>query len=320
MNAYFLAMDIGALIIFALYGLFCALSGKNRQIRKAAWLTALLALVFCAWIVPGVSRVGFAFMTGELDPEYGGLEMLETLFDFQIEHFSFFCGGAGLLLGVLIANALMRRESLMAGMDAFAPFGAMLAALFRIGEITVPSYGGGHFLEEGSPFAFFPMALRIETAGGYSEWVWAVCIYSAICALICMGAAFLLLHRGARTGTAFTATLFFLCLSQIVCESMRNGGIYWLFVHAEQVLCAVVALGVMLYWIIGAREVPAVKRWIPFAVLAAGFGLVAATEFAIDGKLFDLPVSVCYVFMIIVVAGVGFAGFQAARRWNACKG
>ena len=314
MNIYLGLMGAGGVIIFTLYGLFCAVRGKGKPLGKRAGGTAALSLLFSAVLAPVLGRIGYALMTEELDFEEG-LEGLEVLLEIGIDRFSFFWAAAGVVLGVLLANRLMRREALWQGMDAFAPFGALLTALFRAGEISVPYYGGGAFLPEGHPLAFFPFALKIETAGGYTEHVWAVCGASALCALVCAGVAFRMLKRGARTGAAFSVTLFCLCIPQIVCESWRSEGIFWLFVHAEQVLCAVTALGTALYWMIRTRGLTPARRWAPAGVMVICAGLVIAAEFAIDGKLFDLPPAACYVFMIAVTAVMGAAGLLAARHW-----
>ena len=317
MSAYLRWMAGGTVFIFVLYGLYCYTAGKKRGVWKHAWLTALLALLFSLRIAPELARVGYALMTLELDIESYGMEALKDLFDIEITRFSFFCGGAGVVLGVLLANALTRRDAMWKGMDAFAPFGAMLVALFRLGEIAAPFYGGGHFLSDGNPLAFFPFALKIETAGGYTEWVWAVCVASAFCALACAILAFVLLRKGLRAGTVFTVTFFYLCIAQIICESWRSEGIFWLFVHAEQVLCALTAAGILLFWIARGERGAAFRRWSPFIIMLICAGLAVAAEFAIDGKLFDIAPWICYVFLICLVLAMGYAGYLAAKNWEA---
>ena len=92
---------------------------------------------------------------------------------------------------------------------------------------------------------------------------------------------------------------------------------FWLFIHVEELLCAIVLAGVMLFWILkSGRTLPFLRRWTPFGILLLCIGLLVATEFAIDGKLFDLLPSVCYLFMIAVLAVIGWAGVVAARRYN----
>lgn len=320
MSPYLLWMTVGTTVIFALYGLRCLLAGRGRPVRKRALLTAAVALALTVRLTLEFARVGYLVLSEALDFEaydYDWVWFMEDLFTFDISTLSFFFGAAGVCLSVLLANRLTRPGAVVAGMDAFAPFGALLAALFRMGQISDPFSGGGKVLPDGSPFNRFPFALEIEIQGGFSDWVWAACVLSAAFALIWAVVSFLISFRGrGRPGLNFTLTLFFLCVPQIMCESMRDNDVRWLFVHAEQVLCAAVALGVLLFWVIGSRNVPPLRRWAPLLTAALCIGLLVVTEFAIDGKWFDFSRTVCYIFMTFVLAGMGFAGGWAARNWN----
>lgn len=323
MSAYLWTMAAGSVLIFALYGLRCANAVRLPQLRNRAWQTALLAFVFAALFGTVLSRVGYAVLTQELDFEYEGIEALSSLLTFEefgSPHVSFFCGAVGVCLGILLAGRLMQKETAFDRMDAFAPFGALLVALFRMGELFFEIYGLGRTLPKESPLAFFPLAVKIRDAGGYESWRWAICILSALFALVWAAVAFSRLRSRNRTGFGFTITLFFLSLTQILCESLRTTGIMWLFVHAEQLLCAVVLLFVMLFWILkSGRELPFLRRWWPLGALLLGAGLLVALEFAIDGKLFNIPLSVSYLVMCAVLVGISFAGAAAARRYNSGK-
>ena len=122
-------MAAGSAVIFLLYGLRCAKAVRRPLLRKRAWETALLSFVFSAVFGTVLARVGYALLTLELDFEYDGIEALAQLLELDIGCVSFFFGAAGVCLGVLLANRLARKGSAWAGMDAFAPFGALLAAL-----------------------------------------------------------------------------------------------------------------------------------------------------------------------------------------------
>lgn len=319
MIAYLLCMSLGSVLVFALYGLRCARAGRVPALRRRAWGTALLAFLLSAVFGFVLARVGYALLTQELDFEYDGIAALEQLLDFEIEYFSFLCGALGVCLAVLLANRLTRKGSVFTGMDAFAPFGALLAALFRLGECLCPC-GTGRSLPEGSPLAFFPFALKIEIDGGYTSWDWAICVLSAVFALIVAAVAFFRLRSRGRTGLGFTLTLFYLALPQVLCESLRKDGILWLFVHAEQVLCGVLLLAVLVFWIVKAgRKVRLLPRILPLLVTLLCFGLIVATEFAIDGKLFDFSRTACYLFMLLPLIGIGISGAVAARRYNAAE-
>ena len=103
-----------------------------------------------------------------------------------------------------------------------------------------------------------------------------------------------------------------------MCESLRKRGMFWLFIHVEQLLCGLVVLAVLVWWIGKTRNAPSAwSRWWPLALTALCMGLLVAAEFAIDGKLFDLPHAVTYAFMCVVLAVIGFCGYKAVRRWNA---
>lgn len=317
MFTYPWVMLAGSLIIFALYGLRCARAVRIPALRKQAWLTALLAMVFSAVFGLVLARLSYALLMQELDFEYDGIYALEQLLVLKIDRMCFFGGAAGVCLGVLLANRLTRRGTAAAGLDAFAPFGALLAALFRLGEGFFGSYGTGANLPDGSPFAVFPFALQISVDGGYNYWGWAIFALSAAFALVWAAIAFFGLRSRGRTGLSFTLTLFFLALPQLLCESMRKRGMFWLFVHVEQLLCAILLALVLIYWIVKSGKKQALLRqWMPLVLLAGLSGLLVATEFAIDGKLFDLAPTVCYAFMCVVLIAAGAVGVAAVRRWN----
>ena len=317
MSTYLWLMACGSVVIFALYGLRCAKAASVPELRRGAWQIAGLALVLSAVFGAVLARVSYAMLMQELDFEYDGIAALEQLLWFDIDCVSFLGGALGVLLGVLLANRIGRKSAVMAGLDAFAPFGALLVALFRMGEIFFGSYGTGTSLPEGSPLAFFPFALEIKVDGGYSYWGWAIFALSALFALVWACISFFGLRKQTKKGLIFTLTLFFLALPQVLCESMRRRGMLWLFVHVEQLLCMLVLAAVMIYWIVAAKGKRSfVSRWMPFFVTLICAGLLVATEYAIDGKLFDLSHTVCYAFMTVVLVVVGACGVVAFKRWN----
>ena len=91
----------------------------------------------------------------------------------------------------------------------------------------------------------------------------------------------------------------------------------WLFVHVEQLLCVIVLVAVLLFWILKAEGKHTLRRWMPLVITALCIGLLVATEFAIDGKLFDISPAVCYAFMSVMLVVMGLCGAAAMRRWNA---
>ena len=294
MSAYLWIMLAGSVAVFALYGLRCAGAVRLPVLRKNAYLTALLAFLFSALFGTVLARCGYALLMSELDFEYDGIEALEQLLEFEIDTVSFFCGAAGVILGVLLA----------------------------LGEYFFGSYGAGRVLPEGSPLAFFPFAVKISVAGSSQDtWRWAVFVLSAVFALVWAGISFFRLRGKWRTGLSLTLTLFFLALPQVLCESLRTRGMFWgPFVHAEELLCALVLLGVMLFWILKSEtELSFPRKWGPLGILLLGAGLLVAVEFAIDGKYFGLPVPVCYLIMCAVLIAIGIAGAVAAKRYNSAQ-
>ena len=326
MNTYLAWMAIGTAVIFLLYGIRCLAVRRDKPIRKRALLTALIGLVLAVRFALEFARIGYiVFTEGALDFEAEEFELgyiLEDLFTFDLTGLSFFCGAAGVFLAVLIANLLTRRgKNALAGMDAFAPFGALMAVLFRVGQTAVPLAGRGKELLEESAFKCFPFAMAVVNERGVTTWIWAICMLSAAFAAVWAVISFVISFRGrGRTGLNLTLTLFFLCVPQILCESLRENDIRWLFVHVEQLLCGVTAFAVLLVWVIGSRGVSAPRRFAPLAIMVACMGLLVVAEFAIDGKWFDFSKPVCYIFMILVLAAMGFAGAWAARNWNRSGG
>ena len=320
MNVYLVGMLAGSAVIFALYGLVCAKYARRTQPVRRPWLTAALSFVFSLIFGVILARLTYALLMQELDFEYDGIEALEELLHFEISNVSFFGGAVGVFLGVLLANRIAGGRKKSTGMDIFAPFGALLVALFRTGEVCYGSYGAGDAVPQGSPFGFFPFALRIEVDGGYSYWGWNICMLSAVFAVICAVCSFILLNRHGRAWLVTTFTAFFLALPQILCESLRKRGMFWLFVHAEQVICVVVVVGMLLIWIIGSgSKLTFARRWLPLLLALLCLGMIIPLEFAIDGKLFDIPHWICYVVMVLVLAATGVIGVITAKRWNAEK-
>ena len=317
MSTYLWLMTCGSVVVFALYGLYCRCDQHREELQRSAWKTAGLALVFSVVFGAVLARVSYALLMQELDFEYDGIAALEQLLWFDIDSVSFMGGALGVLLGVLLANRITRKGAVIMGLDAFAPFGALLVALFRMGEMFFGSYGTGTSLPEGSALAFFPFAIEIKVDGGYSYWGWAVFVLSALFALAWAAVSFLGLRGKTKKGLNFTLTLFFLALPQVLCESMRKRGMLWLFVHVEQLLCVLVLAAVLIYWIVTAKgKRSMLSRWLPFAVTLVCVGLLIATEYAIDGKLFDLSHTICYTFMSAVLVVMGASGLVAFKRWN----
>lgn len=269
---------------------------------------AALGFVLAAALGLTVSRLLYALLIEFGDFGYDGIALLWT--NVTPDRLSFFGGCCGVCLGVALGCRLTGLPVLK-GLDSFAPFGALLVAVARAAELTLGSLGGGAQLAEDSPFARLPFALIVTADGGYSYRLWAVCVLEALLALVCVPALLRLACR--RRGLRFSAALFFLALPQIFCESLRKRGMRWGFVRPEQVLCAAVALVlVLIACALLRRERGFLRRWWPALAQAAGIGVLIGIEFALDKS--DLPYAVCYAFMLAVLCGMGAAGFVAGIR------
>ena len=103
MSTYLWLMLSGSIIIFALFGLRCAKAVRQPVLRERAWETALLSFILSAVFGTVLARVGYALLKQELDFEYDGIAALEDLLRIDYDNLSFFFGGVGAVLGVLLA-------------------------------------------------------------------------------------------------------------------------------------------------------------------------------------------------------------------------
>jgi len=189
------------------------------------------------------------------------------------EDMSYYGGLGGVILAVVLAARLVREkpESLL---DTFAPMGALMAALARFAEYFLGQVGTGYL---GETRVIFPFAVSIQWDPEYTEYFLAVFFFEGVFSLIAAGLSF------ARHGEKhrFIRTLFYLCLPQILMESLRDDGIMWLFVHLEQLTCYLVVEGILVWYGIAAAK-KGRKNWMP-ALLGLGVcALTVAEEFALD--------------------------------------
>ena len=82
----------------------------------------------------------------------------------------------------------------------------------------------------------------------------------------------------------FLRTLFYLCLPQVMCESMRIESISWLFVKSEQLFCFLLCEGVLAWYALRA-EPKKLRSWAPAITGLVTCGIVIVAEFAKDGKI-----------------------------------
>ncbi len=197
------------------------------------------------------------------------------LFALSYDELSYYGGMAGVILAVCLAAKLCG-ESVRRTLNAFAPMGALLAAVIRFAEYFLGDFGLGAWMEEG---LFFPLTIEFNY-GDYSEFYPAVFMLEGIFSLIAMILS--LVHRDEKY--RWVRTLFYLCLPQIIHESLRWVSISWRFVRSEQLFCFLLCEGVLVWYALrGERK--KFRAWAPALTGLLVCGVVIVAEFAKDGKI-----------------------------------
>ena len=91
-----------------------------------------------------------------------------------------------------------------------------------------------------------------------------------------------LVHRDEKY--RWIRTLFYLCLPQIIHESLRWVSISWRFVRSEQLFCFLLCEGVLIWYALRA-EPKKLRSWVPALTGLLVCGVVIVAEFAKDGKI-----------------------------------
>ena len=285
--AYLRCMAIGwCLCVIAYTSLLRQRSGRGLA---AGCLTLVLgpALgLICA-------KLGYVLLRINIMPR--GAAFWPYLVSLNVEELSFWGGAAGVTLGVALAAKLAGLKPGEA-LNAFAPWGALMVAFARYAERYLGMLGVGMYLESG----FFPYAQGIAWDPEYTEWYLAVFMLEALFALVALVLS--LRHRGEPR--RFLRTLFYLCLPQILCESLRMNTIVWLFVKAEQVVCYAFCEAVLVWMAfrLGRRER---RHWLPAVVGLVVLLLTVAEEFALDKT--DIPHWITYSAMALGLAAMAWA-------------
>ena len=158
----------------------------------------------------------------------------------KTEEMSYYGGMAGVCLAVaLSAKILGLRPGKV--LNLFAPAGALMAAIARFAEYFLYPTGTGI---AGEAFLPFPVAVSIVWSEDYIEYVPAVYMFSGLMSLV----AFVLCLKHRDEPDRMLRTLFYLCLPQLFCESLRAQSIKWLFVRSEQLFCFLFCEGVLIWY------------------------------------------------------------------------
>lgn len=304
-TTYIFGLLIGAVICAGLFAWKLHRGGRKP-------LTALLALPLAA--ILGLVMARLIYFALEFRDMYVKHDGFGGLLSGKPDEFSFIGGCVGVILAVILSAKLTGQKALPV-LDAFAPCGALMAAIARACEgllDPMTMIGLGAWVENEAQ-QFFPVAVEIEWVGTF----YAVFMLEAVLALICSAGGFVISRKGQfAPGRVFLHTVFFLALPQIFSEQILHKYMAWGFVRIEQLLCALIVFGVILIACIKRRKLTA---YIP----AAGCLLCAAVliwmEFTLDNKLLfgiDIPTMWCYVIMIASLACMAGLELDAYRRLN----
>ena len=298
MNLQYVWWYLGALAISL--GLFAWMQRREKGVLAQCLLIGLLGTLLggaLAKLVYYLAMIDFMVMNG----------WLRSLTDVTMGTFSYYGGVAGFCLGVALSARLTRRKP-MELLDAFAPAGLLLAALARFGEVMLDGVGTRDMLYWEHPeHCFFPLAVSNE----YGEWLYAVFMLEGLLTLAVFA---LCLTRFRRR--RFLRSLFYLCLMQIFCESLRSDSFTWLFVKVEQLLCLLGATGVLLVYCV---KTPGVRRrWLPVVYCFLAAAVFVVLEFVFNGKIhFSHPLG--YGIMVLTLLGLSLDETWAFRRMEASR-
>lgn len=298
MNLQYVLWFLGSLLISL--GLFAIMNRGKQNMLAQCLLMGFFGTLFGAVLsklVYYLAMIDFMLMQG----------WLKSLVDTTMGTFSYYGGVAGFCLGVVLTARLTRHKP-VALLNAFAPAGLLLAALARFGEVMLEGVGIRDMLYWEHPeHCFFPLAVSNE----YGEWLYAVFILEGLLTL----AVFVLCITCFKK-QRFLRSLFYLCLIQILCESLRSDSFTWLFVKVEQLICMLGVAGVLLVYCV---KTPGIRRrWLPIVFCALAAALFVVLEFAFNGKL-PLPKPLCYSLLLAGLAALSLNEVWAFKRMETVK-
>ncbi len=303
-SAYLLMMGISAVCVSALF-YFSVRRRLGLSSGRAFSLSACVFLLGTVFAVLGAKLFYFIFRFTYISAQGFSAYWLSL----RTEEMSYYGGVAGVILAVFVSARICRVQPRPV-FSAFAPWGALMAAAARFAEYYLFPAGTGATLDDPLPF---PIAVNIVYSEYYSESLLAVFMYEGFMSLV--ACALSLVHRDEPR--RFLRTLFYLCLPQVLLESLRSEAINLLFVHLEQLLCFVFVEGV-LAWYGWKADRKSFSSWVPALAGLAVCGLLIAAEFALDGKIHigdaRIPEWIIYAVMACGLAVLAAAEHRGNRR------
>ncbi|MBR6028884.1 MAG: prolipoprotein diacylglyceryl transferase [Clostridia bacterium] len=295
---YLVMMAVSALLCGAVAALSARKEASFPAGRAVGFGAAFVALGAVLGLL-GAKTLYCLFMLNHL--YHMGLGAFWT--GLKVEELSYYGGVAGVCLAMWLTGKAFGLKARRA-MNLLVPAAALMAALARFAEYFLGLLGTGMYLEE----SFFPVAVAVSW-GDWTEYYLAVFMLEGLLSLVAFVLS--LVHRGERC--RFLRTLFYLCLPQVFCESLRDSGIKWLFVKPEQLACFLACVGILFWYCLTCGE-KGWKRFWPALACVPAAGLIVALEFALDGKIPGIPVPAAYAVMIAVLAGLAVIEHIAVKR------
>jgi hypothetical protein len=298
-QSYFIFM-LGSAMITA--GVHYLLAGGMKKRGLLAALTFLFGVVLgtiCARLFYVMIEIKYVLMDG----------LMETILSDSMECVSFYGGVAGVILGVVLAAKCTGNKP-MEALNVYAPAGALMAAMARFGEYFLGTINVGRMIED-EAFQFFPLALGVDYGYGYTEWYLAVFMLCGIAGVIVF-----LVSLNKFKEKRFLRTLFYLCLPQIILESLRNYNcLTWTqFVRVEQLACMLYIETIFLLYAFWAGK-GTKNRFLPAIVGLVCAGVFIGVEFALDKT--SIPHVITYSVMIVGLIVLGYMehfGFKKLRE------
>ena len=293
------------IVTFVLAAVWLVFRAKKRGTKTAP---VFAGLFLGAALALALSKVLYTILlSNKVWPRYGWASLLRM----DAAEFSFIGGCLGMVLGMALSAKLchVRIAKLL---SLFAPVGAFMASGVRAAEIFLDMQGAGAYVEN-EAFARRPFAISNE----WGEWFWAVFLLEALAALI-VAIVFAVRKKEDRIlSLRFERVIYYLCVPQILCESLRALGMRWGFVRIEQVLCGVIIEGLLIYGCVKCKNAKSFwnRFWPCFAALGC-VGVIVGVEFGLD-KVPAISDVIWYCVMIAALIGYGtLECFVTKRRFR----
>ena len=197
----------------------------------------------------------------------------DALFDPAPKTFCFVGGAVGVWLGVLLSAKLTKYKPSGSVLDTFTVPGALLIAGLRLAEVELGSWGTGRFIEVPESASYLLLAVFNK----YGEPHVAVFVWEAVAAVTV--ALLSLIRTETPPGQRFKTAVFRLCICQILLENMRSHNLKWGFVCVEQLLCAVIVMGLTCLACSQLRDRRPAVRFLPAGAMLLCMGAIVGTEF-----------------------------------------